>query len=203
MLTYRYFVGNARLIIWIRRGEHSQFQPVSPLGIERDETAHGPGLTGARVRRSCVKEILHSTGIGTGYYAPIRAIPQLNEGLKRAGGIINEVPHGPDLGGGDNSDSIEDVGDCAGISWMGDDAPTAAVPLFDQRPAATVSHSPDVAAGDRRDCSQGIVGWAGAGDCAPARAVPVQRECLKEVGAGDCFDVSYSPDIIGGDGGHS
>lgn len=177
---------------------------IRPLGIERDETAHGPGLAGARVCRSCVKEILHPAGIGTGYYAPTRAIPLFDEGLKGAGGIINEVPHSPDVSGGDDGDSIEDVGYGAGICWMGDDAPTAAVPLFDQCPTAAVSHGPDVAAGDRRYGSQVSTGGdAGAGDGAPTRAVPVQSECLKEIGAGDCFDVSHSPDIIGGDGGHS
>src|SRR6266566_3756565 len=184
MLTYRYGVGNARLIIWVRRGGHSPFQPVSPLGIERDETAHGPGLAGAWVRRSCVKEILHPSGIGTGHDAPTGAVPQLNKSLKRAGVIIDEVPHSPDLGGGDDGDSMEDVGDSAGIG-TGDHAPTATVPLFNQRPAAAVSHGPDVAGGDRRDCSQGVIGWARAGDDTPRGAVPVQREGLKEVGAGD------------------
>jgi hypothetical protein len=134
--------------------------PVFPLGIEGDETAHGPGLAGDRVRRSRVKEILHPAGIGTGDDAPTRAIPLFDEGLKRAGGIIDEVPHRPDVIGGDDGDSIEVVGYGTGIWWMGDDLPTGTVPLFDQRPAAAVSDGPDVASGDRRDCSQVGAGYS-------------------------------------------
>ena len=91
-------------------------------------------------------------GIGAGDDAPTGAVPLFDEGLNGAGGIINEVPHGPDVGGGDDGDSIKDVGYGAGIR-TGDDVPTGAVPLFDQRPAAAVAHGPDVVGGDRRYCS--------------------------------------------------
>src|SRR5206468_1725861 len=92
-------------------------------------------LAGARVRRSRVKEILAPDGIGAGDDAPTRAVPLFDKGLKGAGGIINEVPHGPDVAGGDDGDSMKGVGYGAGIR-TGDDTPTAAVPLLDHPSAA-------------------------------------------------------------------
>src|SRR5437763_7857696 len=109
------------------------------------EQPHGPGLAGARVRRNPAKAGARA-GARAGDDIPTGAVPLCNERLRDAAGGISGLPHGPDVVGGDAGDSKEDIGQRAGARG-GDDTPTGAIPLLDQRPAAAVSHGPYIIGG--------------------------------------------------------
>src|SRR2546421_4102582 len=168
------------------------------------ELPYGPGLTGARVRRSPAKAVARTgarAGVRAGDHTPTAAVPLLNERLRDAAGGILGLPHRPDVVGRDDGDCKEEIGQRAGAR-AGVHTPTAAVPLLDQRPAAAVSHSPHIAGRDRRDAEEvGTPRAAGAGDDAPRGAVPVQGERLK--GAAGISERAHGPDVVGGDSSDS
>src|SRR5713226_262535 len=96
------------------------------------ELPHSPGLAGALVCRSCLKEVVVRTGVGAGDHAPTGAVPLFDEGLRGVAGGVEECSHGPDVGGGDDGHPPEIIG--SPRARAGDDAPAGAVPVLDQRP---------------------------------------------------------------------
>ena len=124
---------------------------LKPVAGAAEEIPHGPGLTGAGVRRSRAQDILARARIGAGDDTPTAPIPLFDHGLVGTVVDIDEVSHGPDVGGGDAGDSSELPG-----AWAGNDAPTRAIPLLDQGLNAgarnELPHGPDVVARDRRCC---------------------------------------------------
>src|SRR6266566_4888203 len=169
----------------IRRYASSQriAEGAQTLGIELGERlnsvacvleySHAPGLSGAGVRRSRVKDVEARAGVGAGDDAPRGAVPLFDHRLLDP--AADHRPHRPDVVGGDDDDASELPG-----AWASDDAPRGAVPVFDQglhcaAGSTGLSHGPDLI---RRDRSCGLQGVepradAGAGDDAPRGAVPV------------------------------
>src|SRR5947209_17176204 len=64
---------------------------------------------------------MERTGVGAGDDAPLRAVPVLDQRLRSSAGI-NEIPHGPDIVGGDAGHPVEIVDRWPG-AWAGHDAP--------------------------------------------------------------------------------
>ncbi len=198
----------------IRRYASSQriAEGAQTLGIELGERlnsvacvleySHAPGLSGAGVRRSRVKDVEARAGVGAGDDAPRGAVPLFDHRLLDP--AADHRPHRPDVVGGDDDDASELPG-----AWASDDAPRGAVPVFDQglhcaAGSTGLSHGPDLI---RRDRSCGLQGVepradAGAGDDAPRGAVPVFGERLHGHVDG-WLEVAHGPDVSGGDGCHS
>src|SRR3989442_7358360 len=122
-------------------------------GVE--ECSHGPGLAGAWVRRGRFQNVFARAGVGAGDNTPSGAVPLLDHRRRGSGIGIHEIPHCPDVVGGDDGDALEQPG-----GWAGDDAPTGAVPLLDEGLNAgarnELPYRPDVVAGDRCCCLQGV-----------------------------------------------
>src|SRR5437870_1315081 len=90
------------------------------------ELPHSPGLAGALVCRSRLKEVGGRAGVGAGDHAPTGAVPLFDEGLRDVAGGVEECSHGPDVGGGDDGHPPEIIGPPR--ARTGDDAPAGAVP---------------------------------------------------------------------------
>src|SRR2546429_8656217 len=72
------------------------------------EYSHGPGLAGAWVRRSRIKDVETRAGVGAGDDAPRGAVPLFDQGLHYAAGST-VLSHPPDLIRGDGSCCLQGV----------------------------------------------------------------------------------------------
>src|SRR5437660_8174489 len=78
------------------------------------EYSHGPGLAGAWVRRSRIKDVETRAGVGAGDDAPRGAVPLFDHRLLDP--AADHRPHRPNVVGGDDGDSSQLPG-----AWASDD----------------------------------------------------------------------------------
>src|SRR5205823_11078286 len=121
--------------------------------------------------------VTRSSG-GAGGDAPTGAIPVLDQRLVGAA-PVGGVSHRPDVACRDGCHPGKFVVTRSTVR-AGDDAPTGAIPVLDQRlvgaaPVGGVSHRPDVGCRGGRHPGKFVVtrSTVRAGDDAPARALPV------------------------------
>jgi len=123
------------------------------------ELSHDPDVVGRDSSYATQVVDIQCIGVGTGYDAPVGAIPVLDEcvaeGLIGVAGRAFSIAHSPDIVGGDGFYRIQSVVGCPGTGiGTGNNTPVGTIPMLNKRIQANGTcvlegtHSPDIVGGD-------------------------------------------------------